>query len=161
MNAAEESWLIEAFADYTAALVLWQLRREDRGNYDFNEVVKEWVQEASDLRPGAGLYFIDRLALNNDTDRSDYVRLRYAKIPLVLHWDTTRDLVETLNQLTGGDWQPGSSATSTGRRSRRCSNRVSRSHRAAISDIQASAPVSGVATSPSSVPVMRARIFET
>lgn len=140
MNSNEESWLTEGFADYTAALALWQLRREGRGAYDFNEIVKDWVKSAGELSPGASLYFIDRLALNNDTDREDYWRLRYAKGPLVLHalrlelqrqkgsaeegdryfiallrtyfkrhrygWGTTRGLVETLDQLTGGKWQP-------------------------------------------------------
>ncbi|HEV2855097.1 MAG TPA: M1 family aminopeptidase [Thermoanaerobaculia bacterium] len=85
MNSAEESWLTEAFADYTAALALWQLRREGRGAYEFTEIVKDWVKAAGELSPGASLYFTDRLALNNDTDRGDYWRLRYAKGPLVLH----------------------------------------------------------------------------
>ncbi|HEV2847292.1 MAG TPA: M1 family aminopeptidase [Thermoanaerobaculia bacterium] len=140
MNSFEESWLTEALADYTAALALWQLRREGRGAYELNEIVKDWVKATGELSPGASLYFIDRLALNNDTDRADYWRLRYAKGPLVLHalrlelqrqkgspeegdryfiallrtylkrhrygWGTTRGLVETLDQLTGGNWQP-------------------------------------------------------
>jgi hypothetical protein len=110
------------------------------GRLRVNEIVKDWVKAAGELSPGASLYFIDRLALNNDTDRADYLRLRYAKGPLVLHalrlelqrqkgspeegdryfiallrtylkrhrysWGTTRGLVETLDQLTGGNWQP-------------------------------------------------------
>lgn len=140
MDSVEESWLIEAFADYTAALANWQLRREGRGAYELNEIIKDWTKAANQISPGGSLYFIDRLALNNDTDREDYWRLRYAKGPLVLHalrlelqrqkgsadegdrffiallrgyleryrggWGTTQGLVATLDELTGGNWQP-------------------------------------------------------
>lgn len=116
------------------------MRGERRGRYELNEIVKDWVQEASELRPGASLYLADRLAFHDSRDFDDYRRLRYAKGPLVLHalrlelqrqkgspeegdryfmallrsyfkryrygWGTTRGLIETLDQLTGGDWQP-------------------------------------------------------
>ncbi|HWM89236.1 MAG TPA: M1 family aminopeptidase [Thermoanaerobaculia bacterium] len=139
MNAPEEAWLTEAFSDYTAALAVRQLL-DDRGTYQFNQIVKDWVKGASDLRPGASLYLTDHLAMHDVRDREDYLRLRYAKGPLVLHalrlelqgqkgspdegdryfiallrsyfkryrygWGTTQGLVETLDKLTGGDWQP-------------------------------------------------------
>jgi hypothetical protein len=140
MNAPEETWLSEAMADYTAALALWQLRREGRGGYEFNEIVKDWVKSTGELAPGASLYLTERLSPVDDRNREDYFRLRYAKGPLVLHalrlelqrqkgsveegdryfiallrsyvkrnrynWGTTRGLVEELDQLTGGKWQP-------------------------------------------------------
>jgi Peptidase family M1 domain len=140
MNAPEETWLSEAMADYTAALALWQLRREGRGGYEFNEIVKDWVKSTGELAPGASLYLTERLSPVDDRNREDYFRLRYAKGPLVLHalrlelqrqkgspeegdryfiallrsyvkrhrynWGTTRGLVEDLDQLTGGKWQP-------------------------------------------------------
>lgn len=140
MNAPEEAWLTEAFADYTAALALWQLRSGKRGDYAFDEIVKDWVQSASELRPGSSLYLTPHLAAHDSRDVSDYLRLRYGKGPLVVHalrlelqrqkgspaegdryfiallrayikrhrygWGTTHGLVETLDQLTGGDWQP-------------------------------------------------------
>ena len=139
INSPEENWLSEAFADYTAALALWQLRPE-RGEYEMKELVKDWVKAANEIRPGASLYLNYRLATLDDIDSGDHWRLTYAKGPLVIHalrlelqrqkgspqegdryfiammrsyinrsrygWGTTRGLVETLNQLTGGDWQP-------------------------------------------------------
>jgi aminopeptidase N len=140
MNAPEETWLSEAMADYTAALALWQLRREGRGGYEFKEIVKDWVKSTGELAPGASLYLTERLSFVDDRNREDYFRLRYAKGPLVLHalrlelqrqkgsveegdryfiallrsyvkrnrynWGTTRGLIEELDQLTGGKWQP-------------------------------------------------------
>jgi aminopeptidase N len=85
MNAPEETWLSEAMADYTAALALWQLRREGRGGYEFNEIVKDWVKSTGELAPGASLYLTERLSFVDDRNREDYFRLRYAKGPLVLH----------------------------------------------------------------------------
>ncbi|MES1242263.1 MAG: M1 family aminopeptidase [Acidobacteriota bacterium] len=139
MNSVEEIWLSEAFSDYTAALALWQLRK-DRGEYEMKELVKDWVKAASEIRPGASLFLNYRLAMLDETDAGDRWRLTYAKGPLVIHalrlelqrqkgspqegdryfiammrsflnrsrygWGTTRGLVETLNELTGSDWQP-------------------------------------------------------
>ena len=86
MDAPEEIWLSEAFADYTAALALWQLRgSESQGQYDFNEIVKDWVQAASEIRPGASLYLRHRMAWHDERDRGDDLRLRYGKGPLVVH----------------------------------------------------------------------------
>lgn len=139
MNSAEESWLSEALSDYTAALALWQLRK-DRGEYEMKELVKDWVKAANEARPGASLYLNYRMATLDDIDAGDHWRLTYAKGPLVIHalrlelqrqkgseqegdryfiallrtfinrsrygWGTTQGFVETLNQLTGTDWQP-------------------------------------------------------
>jgi aminopeptidase N len=78
--------LSEALADYTAAVALWQLRgSEGQGQYDFNEIVKDWVQSASELRPGASLYLAHRMAWNDERDGGDNLRLRYGKGPLVVH----------------------------------------------------------------------------
>ena len=86
MDAIEEIWLSEAFADYTAALAVWQLRgSEGAGQYDFNEIVKDWVESASELRPGASLYLTHRMAWNDERDAEDSWRLRYGKGPLVIH----------------------------------------------------------------------------
>jgi hypothetical protein len=85
MNAPEEAWLIEAFSDYTAALAVWHLRGTGRGDYELNEIVKDWVKAADELRPGASLYLADRIALHDERDRGDYLGLRYGKGPLVLH----------------------------------------------------------------------------
>lgn len=86
MDAPEEIWLSEAFSDYTAALALWQLRgSEGQGQYDFNEIVKDWVQAANEIRPGASLYLLHRLAWHDVRDAEDNLRLRYGKGPLVVH----------------------------------------------------------------------------
>jgi hypothetical protein len=140
INSPEENWISEAFSDYTAALTLWQLRLQGRGGYEFNEIVKDWVATANEIRPGASLYLTERLASVDDRDLGDHWRLTYAKGPLVVHalrlelqrqkgspaegdryfiaflrtyikehrydWGTTKDLVKTLDQLTGGNWQP-------------------------------------------------------
>ena len=141
MNTPEESWLCEAFADYTAALALWRLQGpRDAGDYTFDQNVTEWRSLAADVAPGATLYLTLRLAFNDDRSVEDVFRLRYAKGPLVVHalrlelqrqkgsveegdrhfiallraflnrtnygWGTTRELVATLNELTGTEWQP-------------------------------------------------------
>jgi hypothetical protein len=140
MDAPEESWLAESFADYTAALALWRLRGGDRGAYALDEIVKGWYRGASEIAPGASLYLSTRLAFNDERSVVDFFRLRYAKGPLVVHalrlelqrqkgsveegdrhfiallrsflqrtrytWGTTAELVRTLDELTGGDWQP-------------------------------------------------------
>jgi Peptidase family M1 domain len=140
MNAPEESWLSEAFADYTAALAVWRLYGEKRGAYELNEIVKNWIKATGELRPGASLYLSERLAMRDEQDIEDNWRLHYAKGPLVLHalrlelqrqkgspaegdryfiallraflkrdrygWGTTHGLVATLDELTGGKWQP-------------------------------------------------------
>jgi len=139
MDAPEEIWLSEAFADYTAALAVWQLLK-GRGEHEFDEIVKDWVEAASLIHPGASLYLTHHIAWNEARDREDYWRLRYGKGPLVVHalrlelqrqkgsaeegdryfiallrsymkrnrygWGTTRSLVETLDQVTAGNWQP-------------------------------------------------------
>ncbi|MGH9363446.1 MAG: M1 family metallopeptidase, partial [Thermoanaerobaculia bacterium] len=140
MDSLEESWLIEAFADYTAAIALWRLRGGEPGVSAFDRIVREWVAAAAELGPGASLYLSSRLALDDDRNREDFWRLWYAKGPLVVHalrlelqrqkgsaeegdryfiallrsylkrnpygWGTTQGLVATLDELTGGDWQP-------------------------------------------------------
>ena len=140
MDAPEESWLAESFADYTAALALWRLRGGDRGAYALDEIVKGWYRGASEIAPGASLYLSTRLAFNDERSIVDFFRLRYARGPLVIHalrlelqrqkgsveegdrhfiallrsflqrtrytWGTTAELVKTLDELTGGDWQP-------------------------------------------------------
>ncbi len=141
MSSGEESWLSEGFADYTAALALWQLKGgEGGGDYTFDEIVKDWARTANELAPGASLYLSQRLAFSDERNGDDFFRLRYAKGPLVIHalrlelqrqkgsvaegdryflaflraflqrdrygWGTTRDLVATLDELTGGPWQP-------------------------------------------------------
>jgi len=140
MGSADEAWMIEAFADYTAALAVWYLYGKGRGDYEFNEIIKDWVKATGELRPGASLYLTSRLALHDERDVDDYLGLRYAKGPLVVHamrlelrrqkgstaegdlaftqllrgflkrnrygHTTTRDLVQELDKLTGGNWQP-------------------------------------------------------
>lgn len=141
MNTPEESWLCEAFADYTAALALWRLQGpRDAGDYTFDQNITEWRTLAAQIAPGATLYLTMRLGFNDQRNAEDFFRLRYAKGPLVVHalrlelqrqmgsveegdrhfiaflraflnranygWGTTRDLVTTLNELTGTEWQP-------------------------------------------------------
>lgn len=139
IGSTEDTWLTEAFADYTAALAVWKLSGE-RGQSEFDESVKDWVKAAGELGPGASLYFMPRLVVRDEQDAMDHWRLRYGKGPLVLHalrlelqrqkgspaegdryfmaflrsyvkrsrdgWGTTSSLVEELDQLTGGSWQP-------------------------------------------------------
>ena len=86
MNSEEESWLCEAFADYTAALALWRLSGpRDVGDFTFDQIVSEWARTAADLAPGATLYLSQRLAFDDDRNVEDFFRLRYAKGPLVVH----------------------------------------------------------------------------
>ncbi len=140
MASADEAWLSEAFSDYSAALAVWYLYGKKRGDYELNEIIKDWVQGAAELRPGASLYLTHRLALHDERDFDDFLRLRYAKGPLVIHalrlelrrlkgstaegdlaftallrnylksnrlsLATTRGLVDELDKLTGGPWQP-------------------------------------------------------
>ena len=140
MDTTEESWLSEAFADYTAALALWRLQGpREAGDLTFDQIVDGWRGTAADIAPGAALYLTHRLAFHVDRNVEDFFRLRYARGPLVVHairlelqrlkgaeegerhfiaflraflervhgsWGTTRDLIVTLNELTGTDWQP-------------------------------------------------------
>ncbi len=85
MNALEEVWLIEAFSDYTAALAVWYVLGKERGDYELNEMVKDWVKAADELRPGASLYLANRISMHDARDFDDYQRLLYGKGPLVLH----------------------------------------------------------------------------
>lgn len=85
MRSGEEAWLTEAFSDYTAALAVWYLYGKGRGDYEFNEIVKDWVKATNELRPGASLYLSQRLALHDERDLDDLLSLHYAKGPLVIH----------------------------------------------------------------------------
>src|SRR4029079_5815927 len=86
MNTDEESWLCEAFADYTAALAVWRMSGPRAvGDYTFDEIVSEGARTAADLAPGAALYLSQRLAFDDDRNVDDFWRLRYAKGPLVVH----------------------------------------------------------------------------
>lgn len=86
MNTDEESWLCEAFADYTAALAVWRMSGpRDVGDYSFDQIVGDWARTASDIAPGAALYLSPRLAFEDDRNVEDFWRLRYAKGPLVVH----------------------------------------------------------------------------
>jgi hypothetical protein len=140
MGSADEAWLVEALSDYSGALAVWYLFGKERGDYEFNQIVKDWVKAAGEIRPGASLYLTNHLALHDERDEDDFLRLRYAKGPLVIHalrlelrhqkgstaegdraftmllrnylkhnrfgLSTTRGLVEELDKLTGGNWQP-------------------------------------------------------
>jgi hypothetical protein len=85
MASPEDTWVSEAFADYTAALALWRLRGDEHGEYAFDELVVKWRRAASEISPGASLYLVNRLTLDSDRNFSDVWRLRYAKGPLVVH----------------------------------------------------------------------------
>ncbi|HET9227705.1 MAG TPA: M1 family aminopeptidase [Thermoanaerobaculia bacterium] len=85
MASPDEAWLVEAFSDYTAALAIWYLFGKGRGDYEFNEIVKDWYKSTSEIRPGASLYLSYRLALHDERDVTDLLSLHYAKGPLVIH----------------------------------------------------------------------------
>ena len=85
MASMDEAWLVEAFSDYTAALAIWYLFGKGRGDYEFNEIVKDWYKATSEIRPGASLYLSYRLALHDERDVGDLLSLHYAKGPLVIH----------------------------------------------------------------------------
>ncbi|MES1245287.1 MAG: M1 family aminopeptidase [Acidobacteriota bacterium] len=85
MSSPDEAWLIEALSDYSGALSVWYLFGKERGDYELNQIVKDWVKATGEIRPGGSLYLTNHLALHDERDEDDFQRLRYAKGPLVIH----------------------------------------------------------------------------
>ncbi|HEX3126860.1 MAG TPA: M1 family aminopeptidase [Thermoanaerobaculia bacterium] len=85
MSSADEAWLTEALSEYSGALSVWYLFGKERGDYELNQMIKDWTKASSELRPGASLYLTNHLAQHDERDEDDFLRLRYAKGPLVIH----------------------------------------------------------------------------
>ena len=84
MDADEENWTSESFADYTSAVCLDQLAG-GRGPMRLKVSLDRWRGETRDLGDGASLYLWNHLAGVNFNDFLDQRNLLYAKGPLVIH----------------------------------------------------------------------------
>lgn len=84
MNAPEENWTSESFADYTAAVCLDALAK-GRGDFSLKSSIAEWKGRTQDLADGTSLYLANHHASTDFFDAIEYQNLLYAKGPLVLH----------------------------------------------------------------------------
>jgi aminopeptidase N len=85
--SAEEAWLNESFAEYSAALCLQGVLGGKAGEREFNKLLREWVSLSKQIGDGASLYLAQRLSAKEGDDSAarDYAYLVYARGPLVLH----------------------------------------------------------------------------
>jgi aminopeptidase N len=86
MDSLEEQWLSESFAEYSAALCIAALAGGgDKGEREFNEILKGWRSRAKEVGRGASVYLANYLAGDDQTDVLDRHYLLYDKGPLVIH----------------------------------------------------------------------------
>ena len=83
--SGDEQWLSESFSEYASALCLAALLGGKAGEIEFEKLHTDWKNWVGGLEPGASLFLANRLAFDDDRDRSDRFRLLYAKGPLVIH----------------------------------------------------------------------------
>lgn len=85
-DAAEEGWINEAFAEYSAALCLQAMRGGGKaGERELRNAVVKWKGYAKDAGRDASLYLASHLAGKDDRDGTDRWILLYQKGPLVVH----------------------------------------------------------------------------
>ncbi len=84
-GSAEENWLSESFADYSAAVALQAMHGGKRGDQEFASIFREWETGAQQIGDGGSIYLAGYLAGEDDSDARDRFRLLYRKGPLVLH----------------------------------------------------------------------------
>jgi len=86
MDSLEEQWLSESFAEYSAALCIAALAGGgEKGEREFNEILKGWRSRAKEVGRGASVYLANYLAGDDLKDMLDRFYLLYAKGPLVIH----------------------------------------------------------------------------
>ncbi len=83
--SAEEQWLSESFAEYSAAMCLQALHGGKRGQAEFNKLLNGWRARSKQIGPQASIYLANFLSFDADSD--DWTRryLLYNRGPLVLH----------------------------------------------------------------------------
>ena len=85
MDSAEEQWLTESFADYSAAVAIQTMRGGKRGEKEFNGILRDWKSRADQIGEGGSIYLANYLAGEDEADYRDRTLLLYCKGPLVLH----------------------------------------------------------------------------
>ena len=86
MDSAEEQWLTESFAEYSAALFLEAARGGGKkGRKEFKKLLDGWRARAKLIGDGGSIYLANHLAGTDRKDWEDRTNLLYSKGPLVLH----------------------------------------------------------------------------
>lgn len=86
MDSAEEQWLSESFAEYSAALCIEALSGGGKkGRREFNEILKGWRKRAKEVGRGSSVYLANFISGDDTTDFLDRHYLLYDKGPLVIH----------------------------------------------------------------------------
>jgi len=82
MPGGDEQWLSESFAEYSAALLI----RDLRGKSDYKGLLAHWRREAKSSSEIAPIPFANRVSAKNDVTNAYYHRtaLLYSKGPLLL-----------------------------------------------------------------------------
>lgn len=80
---ADNDWIIEGLAQYSAALAIRSFTSEADREREFNRAVREWRNAAKQIGPGASLQLQHGLSGWDPSAGVDAWRLRYAKAPLV------------------------------------------------------------------------------
>jgi hypothetical protein len=84
MDAPEENWTSESFADYTSAVCLDALGK-GRADFSLKSAIAQWRGRVKDLDDGTSIYLANHHAATDFFDAIEYQSLLYAKGPLVLH----------------------------------------------------------------------------
>ena len=81
----EEHWLMESFADYTAAVALAAMRGGREGQAEFKQTLREWKSHTARIGDGGSVYLADYLGATDEEGMTHRRWLLYDKGPLVLH----------------------------------------------------------------------------
>ena len=84
LDAGEENWISESFADYTSAVCL-DAASGGKGSFGMRSSLDGWRGQAKDLGEGGSLYLASHLAHDRSKNQEARRDLLYAKGPLVLH----------------------------------------------------------------------------
>lgn len=85
MVTADEQWITESFADYSAALCLEAMKGGGKkGRREFEKEIKDWKSRVAGMKPGS-VYLANRLAGKEEMDQELRTKLLYGKGPLILH----------------------------------------------------------------------------
>ncbi len=86
MDSTEEQWLTESFAEYSAALLLRSAAgSEKKGKRLFTKMLNSWKSGAAMLGGGASIYLHGYMAVEDEADFMDNIRVLYNKGPVVIH----------------------------------------------------------------------------
>ncbi len=86
MDAPEEQWISESFAEYSAALCLEAMKGGGKkGAREFQALLNGWQARSRGVGDKASIYLANHLSFHNQKDREERTHLLYSKGPLVIH----------------------------------------------------------------------------